>query len=390
MSADVGYTYRALGATVLLLAAAVASGDEPTPVDGLSSPAAERFAERLVVVDEGDAEALFALAVWARGEGLTERADELLHRVLELDGDHGGARRALRQVCVDGVWMSFDDALECLAARVQLGHVEGGDLESLAALWALAEDCDQQYRIAELQVRSDLLVGDFAGASDRLDGLVVDEAPTLPPRLDAVREILTANPDGMYVLTEPFPAEGALLGESTGVLAAGPASLSDPRALAAALRDAAREHIQLGARQLAAGRANAPADPNAASDAYHRALDEFDVADAIVENIALSYKVEIARRRIDLIRDATEPQAASFDAEIAALGRHRLSRKAYRAKIARMLGQLGTVEANLQRILEIAAPYDRQLSLQIEWADAARRDVWAMSQMLRVELHDRG
>jgi len=359
------------------------------PVDGFAqgvSPA-EHLAERLAAVDDQDADALLELAVWARQAGLTERADELLGRILELDGDHAGARRALRQVRMDGVWTAFEDALECLAARIELGETQDGDFELLDALEALAEGAPQHYRIGELLVRVDLLNNDFAGARERVEGLLAAEfQEPAPPRLAAIADILAANPDGMYVLTEPFPAEATLLGERGDILAAGPASLSDARALAAALRDEARRHIQRGAGELAAGRRTAASDGDAALQAYQSALREFDVADGIVADIARSYKVEIARRRIDLIRASAEPRAASFDAEIAALGRHKLSRKAYRAKIARMLCHLEAVEADLQRILQIAAPYDRQLALQIEWADAAKRDIRAMGQTLRVEL----
>lgn len=58
-----------------------------------------------------DAEAYYELALWARERGLTSRAQELFRKVIALEPDHEGARKALGHEKVEGRWMEPDEAM---------------------------------------------------------------------------------------------------------------------------------------------------------------------------------------------------------------------------------------------------------------------------------------
>jgi hypothetical protein len=57
------------------------------------------------------AEELYAVAVWARDQKLPGRADELLKKVLSLEPEHEGARRALGYERIEGRWLHGDDLM---------------------------------------------------------------------------------------------------------------------------------------------------------------------------------------------------------------------------------------------------------------------------------------
>ena len=56
-----------------------------------------------------DARSLYDLALWAREKGLGTKAGDLFRKVLTLDRDHEGARKALGFEKVDGRWLEGDD-----------------------------------------------------------------------------------------------------------------------------------------------------------------------------------------------------------------------------------------------------------------------------------------
>ena len=66
-----------------------------------------------------DAKSTYEVAVWAREKGLGTRANDLLRKVVSLDPDHAGARRALGFEKVDGKWLEGDDLM---TARGLLKH----------------------------------------------------------------------------------------------------------------------------------------------------------------------------------------------------------------------------------------------------------------------------
>lgn len=77
------------------------------------------YFERLAGAESsGRAETFFALAEWAKAEGLTRYVGGLCERVLAIEPDHAGARRALGYVRHEGRWLT---PVEHLKAR---GYVE--------------------------------------------------------------------------------------------------------------------------------------------------------------------------------------------------------------------------------------------------------------------------
>lgn len=58
-----------------------------------------------------DAKGYYEVALWARDRGLSTRAGDLLKKVIALDPDHEGARKALGYEKLDGRWLSADEAM---------------------------------------------------------------------------------------------------------------------------------------------------------------------------------------------------------------------------------------------------------------------------------------
>lgn len=65
------------------------------------------FEQRLKGVT--DAKGYYELALWAREKGLSTRAADLLRRVIFLEPDHEGARKALGYEKVEGRWLEGDE-----------------------------------------------------------------------------------------------------------------------------------------------------------------------------------------------------------------------------------------------------------------------------------------
>ena len=66
-----------------------------------------------------DAKSAYDLAIWAREKGLGTRANDLFRKVITLNPDHEGARRALGFEKVEGKWLDGDDLM---TARGLLKH----------------------------------------------------------------------------------------------------------------------------------------------------------------------------------------------------------------------------------------------------------------------------
>lgn len=58
-----------------------------------------------------DAKSYYEVAMWAREKGLTSRGNDLLRKVLSLDPDHEGARKALGFQKIDGKWLEGDELM---------------------------------------------------------------------------------------------------------------------------------------------------------------------------------------------------------------------------------------------------------------------------------------
>jgi len=357
-------------------------------IERMPTPEAQ-LAKRIAEVDAGNVEGIYDIAVWADQQGLKAQAGALYLRVLALDNDHLGARRSLRHVQVGQQWHAFEKALQIIEARIASGQVDAAALTAIEALLPLADGPEQAFEIRRLQARALLRRGQFLAASEAFAELAkAAENPNTSARLAAIAEILVVHPDGLYVLTEAYPPTARVLGRHEPVLPSGPASLSLPGVLAAALRDKARVFIQAGAKLLGKARSIEPTQPEAARRVYLLALREFGRADALVDDIARSYKIQCARRRIAIRRKGTEQNAARFDGELAALGRQAMTPAAYTAKLTRMIRHLRTIRSDLDAILKLAEPYAKELVLEVKWAELDKQRITKMEETLKQELNE--
>ena len=201
-------------------------------------------------------------------------------------------------------------------------------------------------------------------------------------------DILAGNVDGMYVLTEPYPPLCRLFDSEMISIPAGPASLADPLVLEAALRDRAKSVVSAGVKLMEKARHLEADDREQAQAIYLQAMHEFDLADALLGDVARSYKIETTRRQIAMLRQGTDELASSFDAELADLGKHDVSQEAYSEKVRSMAEHLRSIQHDLDAILTLAQVYPQEMSLVIQWAHSDRLRIAAMQQTLLGELDD--
>jgi hypothetical protein len=119
---------------------------------------------------------------------------------------------------------------------------------------------------------------------------------------------------------------------------------------------------------------------------YLQAGKAFDRADAMVADIARSYRIEIARRRITAIRKDADADAKKFDAALATLGKKDMTAQAYRSMVQRLMHNIDSVRESLKGVIDIAKPYPRELVLEVEWAQQDLKKIEAMRVILASEL----
>ncbi len=360
-------------------------------VEAVDTPQ-QQLSQRLTENDRNDPNALYVVARWADAQGLAEEAQQLYREVLALDSHHAQAREALGYLRVEGQWVELETGLALLRARLAGGALSEADptVEPwLAELTRLARQPSQRLAVRELRALWLVRQGKLPAAGAALAELA-REAQGLPAfRLATLAGIITENSDGMYVLTEPYPPQASLLGAEPGrAYPPGPAPLTEPIVLQAALRDRARGVLEQARAHIGAGQAVERTDRPGADEAYRQALASLDRADALVPEIARSYRIEVIRRQVALLRRDVEAQAALFDAEMATLGKQELSPQAYTYKLGRMVRYLSTARETLDRILGLSGPFTRELVLEIRWAELDRQRIDAMLTTLRQELHE--
>jgi len=343
----------------------------------------EQLSRRLAELKSDDSAGLFAAAIWADENELPRQARELYQRVIQISPNHKSARRALGFTLVDDQWRTFGPAMEFCRARL-----DSGPLEPLVKHWLPATEeiaGDQWPAVRELRAQALLRNQEFAAAAQTYQDLARRTTGPAAMKFAAIAELLGECRDGMYVLAEPYPPDAKLTGKK--FLPAGPASLSNPLVLEAALHAKARKEIALGRSQMEAGLALEPTDPDGAAVKYYQAGQTFDRADAMVEKIALSHRVEIARRRITMIRKDTVLDAAGFDRQLNDIGKADMTAAAYRQRLSQMLRHLDNVRGNLSSVLDIAKPYPAELVMETAWAQQDLKKVEAMRQLLMAELN---
>jgi hypothetical protein len=357
-----------------------------------SEQLADILDQHLAEIDPTDLASLAQLARQARRDGLDDHAQQLWLDILEIDPEHEGARRELGYIRLGQEWVPFDRAVSDLPA-LHDQHSPEEIQAAIARLEALALTRDRRQEIRELKGRLHLVGREFdeAAATFRAGAEKARQAEDAAGalRFQTLARIVARSPRGIYPLAEAYPGHAVLLDRQGPRLQPGPVSLSDPLAIDAALRDAAVTHRDEARRLIEQAAKAENIDPEAARAKYGRAHLALDRADALVEGIGQSYRVEIARRRIAALRRDVESEARQYDAQEEKLGTRELSDRAYKRLLARMVHHLDSLEEILEEILTIARPYRRELILEVQWAETDLHTVRGKRTILKDEMHDR-
>ena len=340
----------------------------------MDTPEAE-LAKKLAALRGDDVAGLFALARWAETSGLRARAKDLLRRVIVLNGDHAEARRLLGFVKIDRRWHTFAKALELCRSKLAAGRHRVVQEQVVPALARLPLRPAERMQVEDLLAHAQLQARQFAAARKTFAKLATKAEGSAAFRYAAIVEILNDYPDGMYILTEPYPPTASLIRPDKASLKPGPASLSRRLVLDAALRDRAKKQIEAARKLLDQARKLELSDQLAAGSKYLQAARKFQRAGALVPKIADSYQIEIARRRIAMFRKLVDADAAKFDRVKDSLGEEPSSSKAYHNMVMRMVHHLDKIRETLREVLTVAKPYPRELAFEIEWAQSDLRKI---------------
>ncbi len=346
------------------------------------------LAKRLKEIEPNDARGLAQLAQWARENGLVKQSTDLYEKVLTIDADHAEARRVLGFVRVDDQWMPFQKALQLARSKLEAGRYDDLLAEMLPALDEAATT--DKATVSELRGLAQLRDGQFAEAGKTFAALAKAHNDLAGYRWQAIADILQANPDGMYVLDAPYPPAASLLNPQAVSLKAGPASLTHPLTLQAALRERAKIQIQAGQEFMESASKLESTDPAGAKTQLAKAQTHFDQADSLVEGIARSYRVEIARRQIASIRKELQAEVTRYDQEESQLGTRAMSGQEYRTALARMIRRLDRIRDGYNSILQVAKPFPRDLVMEIKWTENDLQKIEAKRKILLGELQGRG
>jgi hypothetical protein len=350
------------------------------------TPEAE-LAKKLAAAPDKDPAALAQIARWAAENKLPRQANEIYNRVLAIEPNNPAARAALDFARVDGEWRPFAQGLELARNKLDAGQTQSLLADVLPPLEGLAGTKERQQALRELAGLAMIRSAKFAAALKAFEELASKSTGPAAVRYAAIAQVLGESPDGMCVLSGPYPPEGDLLGGRETVLKAGPASLTDPRALQAALAEKAKKEIQ-AARQAIEElkKADSADSARARAAAAGKALDR---ADALAPGISRSYRVELVRLRIEEVRKEVDRQAKDADKELASLGKAELAAAPYREKLQKLLRLLDVIRDNLKDITDAAKLYPRDLLLEVKWAEADLKKIKEMRDLLVGELDAR-
>ncbi|MCE5326884.1 MAG: hypothetical protein LLG01_10770 [Planctomycetaceae bacterium] len=349
----------------------------------------EQLEHRLKEIDSKSETELLGVGLWAVRQGLDRQARKIFQQVLDLNPENVQARQGLGYARIDNAWVEFDKAIELARSKLEAGDVAALSGRILPALRQIARGVEQQILVEDLTGQTQLRGGKFAEAARTYAVLGAKGKDNRFLRFAAIAEILAANTDGMYVLTEPYPPSAGLMGRQPQVQA-GPASLSRAIVLDAALKDLARQRMEAGKKLLAEAKDAQATNKALAESKFAAAAKSFEAADALVADITRSYRVEITRLRIATIRQQVDADAKRFDAAMAALGNKNMSRNDYRESVMKLIHHVNAVRTSLTDIMELAKPYRRELILEIQWAQTDLNKLTAMRDLLVGELDDAG
>jgi hypothetical protein len=160
--------------------------------------------------------------------------------------------------------------------------------------------------------------------------------------------------------------------------------------LKAALHAAARDVVDAGGELMDAARQLETKQPAKAHVKYKQAAHTFAQANALVPGIARSHRIEAVRRRIALVRNEVDADAAKLDAHIRTLAQRDLSPEQWREKLLAMIRRVDRICPPLEQVLALAEPYPRELFLEIQWAEADLKKMQAARDLLVEELNGQG
>ena len=347
----------------------------------------EQLNMKLTAIPRSDPEALYQAAVWAKENGLGRRCEDLLSDVLALNAEHAGARRLLGHIKSDGKWVEAREALQLAQSTLEAAKYDAILKDLLPAMEEAMLDDGMRLRFKEIEAAARLRSGDFTAARKCYETLADKCSQPESVRHAAVAEILKKSPDGMYVVSDDYPAQASLLGAAAQDVPGGPNSLTKPAVLNIALQDAAKAAIKDARALMEEGKKLELVEPEAANARYGQAEKSFATADAVVPNIARSWRVEIARRRIAMIIKDRNNEAGKYDALMAELGKRDLTPAAYQGLLQRMLRALSNVRGDQEAISQIAAPFDRELVLEVADAKLGLQHVNGRIEILKQELY---
>jgi len=349
----------------------------------------QEFRKKLGEVPLDDPNALYGLARWADKNALKRQAQDLYALILKLDPNHAPTRLATGYVRVQQRWLTFDQAVQLTRGKLEAGSYALLLEAILPALEASGRTEAQQLEVLDLTAHTLLRSHQFNVARQKFAELATRAEDPNATRYATITAVLESNPDGMYVLREAYPPAAPLFGNSTESLKPGPASLARPLVLEAALLDRAKKDLAAGRGLMEEAQKLERTDPDATAQKYALAGRAFDQADALVPDIARSYRVEIARRKIAVLRKDVQANAEKFDDQMAKLGVQDLSPPAFKNLILRMVHHLDSTRDDLQRVLGAAKGFPRELVLEIKWAELDLARIEKMRMILVSKLDGR-
>lgn len=341
----------------------------------------------LVNTRRDDPEAMLKVAVWARDNDLSRRSEDLLHEIINLSPDHPTARKMLGQMKIDSKWMELPAALQLAQNKLEAGKMDLVLEQLLPAMGELGPDAQQLCRIKHLEAQCQLAKSRYDKARQAYEELADKCSGAEAVRYAAIADILKSHPDGMFVLPEEYPPTASLLGGAS--VQAGPAPLSDKRVLAAAMHERAKVDIKAGRAAMDEGKKLESAEPEAAKAKYSQADKSFDVADALVTDLCRSYRVELARRRIAIVSLSMNAETRKYDLLKDDLGKRDLTPAAYKDLVVKMLRALNNARTDMEAIIQLAGPFDRELVLELTDARLGLQKVNALRDILNQELNGR-
>ena len=298
-------------------------------------------------------------------KALKDEARREFVAAIAADAEHVKARAELGFIRRGSKWVKETQLLRSAQALHKLGNL---DL-CIKILTPLSNSRDEE----NVKKPASLFLAEVYENQGQWDGAVslyqAVEKLELSDRertvVQARREVLASHPDGMYVVS----AETAARMPAAGAASTGMQSLSDSKVMQAALVDRAQMHLDAGKTAYERARRVDVVSPEDALELYDRAEAFFDRANYLSPDIARSFKIEIARKRIAWHGRKAEMSLAKFmnapqpRVTVYRSGKFtREGKKAWLKHLGKLEGHLKRGEREHRKMLEYAQPYPDELA----------------------------